>query len=99
MSMVYPPNPKKLLLSYFFNDLLNIIIDNTNQNIVNNAINPILVIVIFFTISTGIAPSNSDGTKNTNIFFRIPENAPPWYKDTDTNIWYNPIDTFSPSIK
>ena len=34
------------------NDLLNIIIDNTNQNAVDNSINPILVIVIFFTISS-----------------------------------------------
>ena len=40
-------------------------------------INPILVIVIFLTISTGIAPSKSDGTMNINIFFNIPENAPP----------------------
>ena len=54
---------------------------------------------MFFTISTGTAPNNSDGIINIKIILRTLLNAPPWYKDGVKKLKNKPIDMFSPSIK
>ena len=53
----------------------------------------------FLTISTGSAPTNSEGIKNVNTNLVAPWNAPPWNKVGVIKSSNNPLVTEFASVK
>ena len=89
----------KLELSYFLTHLLNILMERKNQNKVRIQMSKSFPIEISLTISTGIAPTNSDGIIKTKIIFIKPWNAPPLNKEGVRKKLKIPVVTWSESVK